>query len=125
MKSRIERIKVDIYALYLAYKRPDTPWYAKVVAAIVVGYALSPRDLIPDFIPVIGYLDDVIIVPLGMMVSIKLIPETILEDCRWQARERLSERSLSRNWIAGIVIISIWVILVTLFLGILYKVFRH
>ena len=78
-------LKRETYALYLAVRDPRTPWYAKAVAAAVVAYALSPLDLIPDFIPVIGYLDDLIVVPLGIALALKLIPEPVMRECRQRA----------------------------------------
>jgi uncharacterized membrane protein YkvA (DUF1232 family) len=85
-KSKSNHLKSEIIALYLAYKHPRTPWYAKVLAGLIIGYALSPIDLIPDFIPVVGYLDDLIIVPLGIALLIKIIPRDILEESRAKAQ---------------------------------------
>jgi uncharacterized membrane protein YkvA (DUF1232 family) len=85
-KARARVLKRETYALYLAVRDPRTPWYAKVVAGAVLAYALSPIDLIPDFIPVIGYLDDLIVVPLGIALALKLIPAAVMADCRSQAR---------------------------------------
>jgi len=89
-KQRVTQLKVETYALYLAYKDPRVPWYGKVFAACVVAYAFSPIDLIPDFIPVLGYLDDLILVPLGIALALKTVPKTVLEECRRNAREILS-----------------------------------
>jgi len=80
------------YALYLASRRRDVPWHAKAVAVLVVAYALSPIDLIPDFIPVLGYLDDLLLLPLGIALVIRLIPRPILEECRDQARRHMADR---------------------------------
>jgi uncharacterized membrane protein YkvA (DUF1232 family) len=91
-KIKSRQLKNEIVALYLASKHPRTPWYAKVLAALILGYALSPIDLIPDFIPVVGYLDDLIIVPAGITLLIKIIPRDILEECRAKARSTFSER---------------------------------
>jgi uncharacterized membrane protein YkvA (DUF1232 family) len=111
LKSRAKELKRDVFALYLAYLRPDVPWYAKFVAILVVAYALSPVDLIPDFIPVLGYLDDVILIPLGVMWAVRLIPVHIMEECRKQAAENFKEGK-PRNWVAGAVIITLWVLIV-------------
>src|ERR671938_485139 len=81
-------IKRDLFMLYLAARDPRVPWYAKVVAACVVAYAFSPIDLIPDFIPVLGYLDDMIIVPLGILLAIRLIPPQLLAELRAEAARR-------------------------------------
>ena len=99
-------VKRDTLALYLAAGDPRTPWYAKALAAIVVAYALSPIDLIPDFIPVLGYLDDLIILPLGIWATIKLIPPLLMDEHRARA-EMLAERPVSRT--AALVIIAIWI----------------
>ena len=92
LKEKTRDIRLQSLALYLACRDPRTPWYAKALAAVVAAYALSPIDLIPDFIPILGYLDDLMIVPLGIALTIKLIPKDVLEDCRRQAREKLDGR---------------------------------
>ena len=120
-KKYAKKLKREIAALYLAYKRNDVPWYAKIVIALVVGYALSPIDLIPDFIPVLGYLDDLIIVPLGITLAIKLIPKEILDECRLQADEILN-KGKPKNWLVGTVIIILWLVIV---LWIVLKIFRR
>jgi uncharacterized membrane protein YkvA (DUF1232 family) len=97
-------IKRDVVALYLAARDPRVPWYAKALAALVAGYALSPIDLIPDFVPVVGYLDDVILVPLGILLVVQLIPPTIMAEHRQTAGAR--DRPVSR--VAAIVIACIW-----------------
>ena len=85
LRRAARALKQDTLALYLAVRDPRTPWYAKAVAAAVVAYALSPFDLIPDFIPVIGYLDDLIVVPLGITLALKLVPPQVIADCRTRA----------------------------------------
>lgn len=102
-------LKRDTVALYLAARDPRVPWYAKVVAACAAAYALSPIDLIPDFIPVIGYLDDIILVPLGIALAIRLIPPALLKEHRQRASARIAERPVSR--IGALAIITIWVVL--------------
>jgi len=82
LRQRARELKTDTYALYLVARHPRTPWYAKVLAAGVVAYAFSPIDLIPDFIPVLGYLDDLLIVPAGIALAIKLVPSDVLAECR-------------------------------------------
>ena len=113
MFSQLQRwaraLKRDTVALYLAARDPRVPWYAKVVAACVAAYALSPIDLIPDFIPVIGYLDDIILVPLGIALAIRLIPPALLEEHRQAASVRIAERPVSRR--GALVIITIWIAL--------------
>jgi uncharacterized membrane protein YkvA (DUF1232 family) len=100
-------LKRDTYAVYLAARSPDTPWYVKILALIVAAYALSPIDLIPDFIPVLGYLDDLILVPLGIWLVVALIPEAAMAHYRAQA-DQLLQRPRGGK-IAAIVIIAIWV----------------
>ena len=90
-KTKSKQVRTEIVALYLASKHPGTPWHAKVLAALIIGYALSPIDLIPDFIPVMGYLDDLIIVPAGIALLIKIIPRDILEECRAKAQSDFFE----------------------------------
>lgn len=100
-------VKSDILALYLAMNHVRTPLYTKVLAAIVVGYALSPIDLIPDFIPVLGYIDDVILLPLGIALVIKLLPNDVLKQCREEARTHPAVMR-PKIWLAAYVIIMLW-----------------
>src|SRR5919199_5573111 len=95
LKARARGLTRETYALYLVARDPRTPWYAKLIAAAVVAYALSPLDLIPDFVPVLGYLDDLILVPLGIALVLRLVPTEVLADCRERAREA-TERPTSR-----------------------------
>ncbi len=107
-RLKAKALKKEIFALYYAYKDPRVPWYARLTAIIVVGYAFSPIDLIPDFIPVLGYLDDLILIPLGIALIIKLVPAEVLAECRERADRELT-RNKPRNWIAAGVIALIWV----------------
>ncbi len=113
MMSSIKRwalaLKHNLYALYLAYHRKDVPILAKVVAVIVVAYALSPIDLIPDFIPIIGYLDDFILLPLGIALAIGLMPKDVWDECKVKAKES-TLKSLPRSKAAAAVVIAIWVV---------------
>src|ERR671928_583874 len=86
-KQRARQLKTEVYAIYLAYRDPRVPWYARLFAACVVGYAFSPIDLIPDPIPVLGYLDDLILVPLGIALAVHMIPPGVLDECRAAVRE--------------------------------------
>lgn len=109
LKQLAFRLKRDIHTLYFAARDPLTPWYAKLVVLIVIAYAFSPVDLIPDFIPVIGFLDDLILLPLGIALAIRLIPDTILNECR--AREMItSERMRVLGYIAAACVIFIWLV---------------
>ncbi|MBE7469385.1 MAG: hypothetical protein DPW09_10355 [Anaerolineae bacterium] len=106
-KQQARRLKLEISALYLAYRDPRVPWYARLVAAAVVAYAFSPIDLIPDPIPVLGYLDDLILVPLGVALALKMIPVEVMVKCREQAQAALSQGK-PPHWIAAGVIVVIW-----------------
>lgn len=109
----MRQLKAETYALYLAYRDPRTPWYARVFAASVVAYAFSPIDLIPDFIPVLGYLDDLLLVPLGILLAIKIIPPGIMQESRAKAQEALNQdQSIGRA--AAIAIVAIWLTLAAL-----------
>ncbi|HPM77088.1 MAG TPA: YkvA family protein [bacterium] len=89
LRARARRLKQELVAVHLAYHDPRTPWYAKALLALVIAYALSPLDLIPDSIPVLGYLDDVILLPLGIALALWLIPRAVMDDCRRRANEQL------------------------------------
>ncbi len=108
-KQKARALKQELHALYLACKDKRTPWYAKVLGICVIGYALSPIDLIPDPIPILGYVDDLILLPLGIAAVRKMIPLEILAECREKAMEA-STKPKKRNWIAASVIIAIWVL---------------
>lgn len=103
-------MKLESYALYLAYQDPRVPRYVKVLAAVVIGLAFSPIDLIPDFIPVLGYLDDIIVVPLGVALVVRLMPEDVLAESRQRAGEMIErgEKPLSRG--AAAVVVGLWLI---------------
>jgi uncharacterized membrane protein YkvA (DUF1232 family) len=105
MKAWARTIRRDAHALYLAARDPRTPWYAKALALCIAGYALSPIDLIPDFIPVLGYLDDIVIVPLGILAVVSLIPPNVMAEHRVNAA-RAAERPISRT--AAAVIAGLW-----------------
>jgi uncharacterized membrane protein YkvA (DUF1232 family) len=113
-------IKRDVHALYLCARDPRVPWYAKAVALVVAAYALSPIDLIPDFIPVLGYLDDLILVPLGILLAVRLIPAEVLAEHRATATD--SRLPMSRG--AAVAIIAIWIGLALLCAGALLRYFQ-
>lgn len=108
LRTRARALKNEAFAVYLAAKDPRTPWYAKTVAFITIVYAFSPIDLIPDFIPVLGYLDDLLIVPAGIALAIRLIPAEVLEEARETAATKSMERSV--GYIGAGVIIIIWIL---------------
>lgn len=121
-KGWARRLKVEVYALYLAYRDPRVPWYARVFAVCVVGYAFSPIDLIPDPIPVLGYLDDLIIVPLGVALALKMIPAEVMAECRAQAQE-VMRQGKPVNRVAAVVIAAIWVALAAIGIVLVMRVF--
>ncbi len=104
-------VKRDAVALWIAARDPRTPWYAKAIAALVAGYALSPIDLIPDFIPVFGYLDDAVVVPLGILVAARLIPANLMEEFRAEADRRI-KRPTSR--LGAAMIVLTWILVIVL-----------
>jgi uncharacterized membrane protein YkvA (DUF1232 family) len=108
LKRWAKAIVLDVHALYLAARDPRVPWLAKAVAILVAGYALSPIDLIPDFIPVLGYLDDLIIVPLGIWIAVRLIPPELLAEHRASAAAADS-RPISKA--GAVAIVTIWILL--------------
>ena len=112
-RQRAKHLKKETYALYLAARDPRVPWYAKLVAVCVVGYALSPIDLIPDFIPVLGYVDDLVLVPLGIALVLKMIPGEVMADCREKA-EAVMLQGKPTNWVAAGIIIAVWLLLAAL-----------
>ncbi len=106
LRHRARLLKRDTFALYLACRDHRTPWYARALAGAIVAYALSPIDLIPDFIPVLGYLDDLLIVPAGLALAVRLIPAPVLAECRMRATVE-AERPTSRA--AALIIVAIWI----------------
>jgi uncharacterized membrane protein YkvA (DUF1232 family) len=119
MKIWARNLKKQIFILYYACKDKRVPWYAKLFTACVVAYAFSPIDLIPDFIPILGYLDDVILLPLGILLALKMIPKNVLSECEAKAEERMNGTK-PKNWIAGSIIVLIWGVIV---LWVVMKIF--
>ncbi len=108
LKTWARKLKQDLQVLQLALADPRTPWYAKWTGVLVVAYALSPIDLIPDFIPVLGYLDDLLLLPLGILLTFRFIPETVLAESRLRIESGESINSRP-NWFVGSLIIGLWV----------------
>jgi uncharacterized membrane protein YkvA (DUF1232 family) len=107
LRSRARALKVETLALYHVARDPRVPWYARLFVGLIVAYALSPIDLIPDFVPILGYLDDLILVPLGIALALRMVPPFVLDDCRARARSELDAgRPASRA--AMLAIIGIW-----------------
>lgn len=110
LKAWARRIKRDGVTLWFAGRHPDTPWYAKALGIFVVAYALSPIDLIPDFIPVLGYLDDVLLLPGLIWLAIRLLPPPVLADCRRQAEEWMQARGAKPASKAGAaLVVALWI----------------
>lgn len=120
LKAGTRRLKTDIPALFLALKDKNTPVLAKIFAGITVAYALSPIDLIPDFIPVLGYLDDVILLPLLVAVTVRFIPAKALEEKRHQAKDMWQDGK-PKKWYYAIPIVVIWILIIALILKIVGK----
>jgi uncharacterized membrane protein YkvA (DUF1232 family) len=108
-RERAGLLRREVLTLYLACRDPRVPWHAKALAAVVVAYALSPLDLIPDFIPVLGYLDDLVLIPIGVLLVRRLVPPPVLEECRRRAQV-MAEQPVSRAGVA--LVIGIWLLVV-------------
>ena len=119
-KQRARQLRVETYAIWLAYKDPRVPWYARAFAACVVGYAFSPIDLIPDPIPVLGYLDDLVLIPLGIALALRMIPQEVMAECRQRAEAAMSEGKPT-NWKAAAAIVTLWVILALLVIVVIMR----
>lgn len=107
VKAWARALKVEAYAVYLAARHPRTPWYARLVALLTAAHTFSPIDLIPDFIPVLGYLDDLLIVPLGLWLALRLIPPDVMVECRQQAQV-WAEKPVSR--LGAALVLTIWLL---------------
>ena len=115
LQAWAHKLRHEVIALWFAYRHPDTPWYAKAFAALVVAYAFSPIDLIPDFIPIIGLLDDALLVPLGIWIAVRLIPPHAYAAAREQARAWHDDRhARPRSMIMAAVIVTLWIALAAL-----------
>lgn len=117
LKARARQLKTEVHALYLAARHSGTPWYAKLYLIAIVAYALSPIDLIPDFIPVLGFLDEIILLPFAIVLAVKLVPDAVMSECRIRAAQqgassswlgRLGAAFIALIWLALIVLAAIW-----------------
>ncbi|MEE6449832.1 YkvA family protein [Gottfriedia acidiceleris] len=120
LKLWAKKLKRQVFTLYFACKDERVPWYTKAFIVCVVAYAFSPIDLIPDFIPILGYLDDVILIPLGIYISLKLIPDNVIVDCEMKA-EKMMKKGKPKNWIVGSFILMIWL---AIFIWVIFKVYQ-
>lgn len=118
-KAKAKKLKSEVRVLYLAYKDPRTPWYAKAFAVFIIGYALSPIDLIPDFIPVLGYVDDLIIVPAGIALLMKMIPKEVLEEYRAKVQS-MPSTGKPKSWIGATIIVLVWLVAIYLAVKIIW-----
>lgn len=111
LRRALEVLREQVAALALAYRDPRTPVAAKIVAACVLAYALSPIDLIPDLIPVLGLLDDLLVLPVGMALAVALVPRDVMQECRARARDG-TRADLRLGWIGAVVVASLWALLI-------------
>lgn len=112
LKKWARQLKRQLFMLYFACRDPRVPWYAKLFTACVVAYAFSPIDLIPDFIPVLGYIDDILLVPIGIFFALKMIPKPVAADCEERA-QKLMKDGKPKNWTAGVFVLLIWAAVLT------------
>jgi uncharacterized membrane protein YkvA (DUF1232 family) len=122
LRTRARALKTETYALYLAARDPRTPWFAEVLVLLVVAYALSPIDLIPDFIPVLGYLDDLVIVPAGIALALALIPPEVIAEARQKAQSELPDKRA--GIIGAAVIVLIWILAIIISALFIHKLLR-
>ena len=121
-KRRARHLMAQTHALYLAIRHPRTPWYAKAFAALVVGYVFSPIDSIPDFIPGVGLLDEMVVVPIGVLIAARMIPRGVFEECREKAREvEEGEQPVSR--VAAVVVVIVWLLCIVFAVFLAIRVF--
>lgn len=121
LKSWARKLKANLLLLWLCCRQPDMPWRRKVVALVTVAYAVSPIDLIPDFIPVLGFLDDVLLVPLGIALTLRMIPAPLLQRCRPEAQSLAGQRiRFNARWLMAAGIVGVWIVLAVYGWGLLY-----
>jgi uncharacterized membrane protein YkvA (DUF1232 family) len=124
-KRKAQTLRLDILALFYAYRDPRVPWYAKLLTGLLVAYAFSPVDLIPDFIPFLGYLDDLILLPLGIALVLRWIPDDVMQECRAKAADRLRAAQGAPHFpLMAVAVILVWAILLGLSGFFLYRRFR-
>lgn len=120
-RRRARKLKTESHALYLACRDPRVPWYAKALAALVVGYVFSPIDPIPDFIPVVGFLDEMVVVPIGVAMVVKMVPPEVMAECRERAAKMEGKPT---NQVAAVVVVVVWISFAALAALIAYRIFR-
>ncbi|MFC1941206.1 YkvA family protein [Chloroflexota bacterium] len=119
-KERAKQLRREVYAVYLAYRDPRTPWYAKALIVVIVGYALSPIDLIPDFIPILGYVDDFILIPAGIYLALKMIPKEVMNECKEKATTTRATGKL--GWITAVIIVSVWLLILYFVIRLIWSI---
>jgi uncharacterized membrane protein YkvA (DUF1232 family) len=107
LRSKARQMREELDALIICAQDPRLPWYVKALALFLLGYAFSPIDLIPDFIPVLGYLDDLVLIPAGIALIVRLVPKEILDECRMKAKEAPPLRK--GHYVAAAVIVAVWI----------------
>lgn len=122
-KQKAKSLEIQVYAIYLAFRDPRVPWYARIFAACVVGYAFSPIDLIPDPIPILGYLDDLVLIPLGVTLALKMIPANVMAENHKKAQE-IVRQGKPVNRVAAVFIVAIWLSLAALAVVFLVRAFN-
>jgi uncharacterized membrane protein YkvA (DUF1232 family) len=122
-KQRVKQLETETYAIYLAYRDPRVPWYAKLLIAFVVAHTFSPIDLIPDFIPALGYLDDLIVTPLGIALAIRMIPPVVLAECRERAQAAMGQDKPTSR-LAAVAVIAIWLLTAALVIAVVWRIIR-
>lgn len=120
LKERAKQLKQDIPAVFLALKSEGTPLLAKILAVVTVAYALSPIDLIPDFIPVLGYLDDIIILPALVALTVKLIPDDVFAECREQSKDMWADGK-PKKWYYAIPIVVVWLVIIAMIVKLIFN----
>jgi uncharacterized membrane protein YkvA (DUF1232 family) len=123
LKQKARHLKRETTALYFAYRDPRTPWYARAFSALVVAYLFSPIDLIPDFIPILGYLDDLVLVPLGISLALKMIPPEVIADARKSADDPIKNKAI--GLLFTLLILCVWGLVLFFFLSMAYKLIAH
>lgn len=119
-KQRVRALKKEAYALYIAMRDPRVPWYAKLFMGLVLAHTFSPIDLIPDFIPVLGYLDDLLIVPLGIALTLKMIPPEVMTDARRQA-DAVIDQGVPVSRLGAVLIVAVWLVFLLAAVWLIYR----
>jgi uncharacterized membrane protein YkvA (DUF1232 family) len=123
LKQKASRLKRETTALYFAYRDPRTPWYARAFSALVVAYLFSPIDLIPDFIPILGYVDDLVVVPLGISLALKMIPPEVIADARKRADDPVQNKAI--GFLFTFLVLCVWGLVLFFILSALFKLITH